>query len=564
MARTVAIGKQDFASIMENHYFFVDKTAFVRKWWESGDDVTLITRPRRFGKTLNMSMVNCFFSNRYANRGDLFENLSIWKYETYRMLQGTYPVIFLSFASIKADNIEETKRQIKAQIAALYEQNRYLVKGGVLSKNELTQYEKMTMDMDDAECSISINLLCSYLERYYGKKVIVLLDEYDTPMQEAYIHGYWERFTGFIRSFLNATFKTNACMERGIMTGITRVSKESIFSDLNNLNVVTTTSDDYRLSFGFTEEEVFASLAEYGLEETKDEVKKWYDGFAFGGSKDIYNPWSITNYLKEQKFIPYWALTSSNSMISRLIQSASIDMKMDMETLLNGGEITVCFDEQIVFSQLENDENAVWSLMVASGYLKVCEVEYRGMMGKPWYHLAVTNMETLSMFTGMFTGWFADKSTNYNSFVKAFISGNVKEMNIYMNDVALSTISNFDSGMHPSSVSEPERFYHGLVLGLLSELYDTYEVKSNRESGYGRYDVMVIPKIDKQKDAMILEFKVCDIDTEGTLEDTAEAALQQIKERQYDAELIARGIDRKHIRHYGFAFQGKKVLIKEQ
>ena len=251
-------------------------------------------------------------------------------------------------------------------------------------------------------------------------------------------------------------------------------------------------------------------------------------------------------------------------MISRLIQSASIDMKMDMETLLNGGEITVCFDEQIVFSQLENDENAVWSLMVASGYLKVCEVEYRGMMGKPWYHLAVTNMETLSMFTVMFTGWFADKSTNYSSFVKAFISGNVKEMNIYMNDVALSTISNFDSGLHPSSVSEPERFYHGLVLGLLSELYDTYEAKSNRESGYGRYDVMVIPKIDKQKDAMILEFKVCDIDTEGTLEDTAEAALQQIKERQYDAELIARGIDRKHIRHYGFAFQGKKVLIKEE
>ena len=383
-------------------------------------------------------------------------------------------------------------------------------------------------------------------------------------MQEAYLGGYWDEFTAFIRGFFNAAFKTNPYLERAMLTGVTRVSKESVFSDLNNLVVVTTTSDRYSTCFGFTEQEVYVALDSFNLGEQKDNVKKWYDGFTFGRHKDIYNPWSITNYLKEQKFIPYWALTSSNSMISRLIQSASIDMKMDMETLLNGGEITVCFDEQIVFSQLENDENAVWSLMVASGYLKVCEVEYRGMMGKPWYHLAVTNMETLSMFTGMFTGWFADKSTNYSSFVKAFISGNVKEMNIYMNDVALSTISNFDSGMHPSSVSEPERFYHGLVLGLLSELYDTYEVKSNRESGYGRYDVMVIPKTDKQKDAMILEFKVCDIETESTLEDTAEAALQQIKERQYDAELIARGIDRKHIRHYGFAFQGKKVLIKEE
>lgn len=317
-------------------------------------------------------------------------------------------------------------------------------------------------------------------------------------MQEAYLGCYWDEFTAFIRGFFNAVFKTNPYLERAMLTGVTRASKESVFSDLNNLVVVTTTSDRYSTCFGFTEQEVYAALDSFNLGEQKDNVKKWYDGFTFGRHKDIYNPWSITNYLKEQKLIPYWALTSSNSMISRLIQSASIDMKMDMETL------------------------------------------------------------------SMFTGWFADKSTNYSSFVKAFISGNVKEINIYMNDVALSTISNFDSGMHPSSVSEPERFYHGLVLGLLSELYDTYEVKSNRESGYGRYDVMVIPKTDKQKDAMILEFKVCDIETEGTLEDTAEAALQQIKERQYDAELIARGIDRKHIRHYGFAFRGKKVLIKEE
>ena len=564
MGNVISIGNQGFDSIRENNYFFIDKSSLIKEWWDSGDVVTLIIRPRRFGKTLNMSMLNCFFSSKYAGRSDLFKGLSIWDDSSYRDIQGTYPVIYLSCADVKQTSYAEAVSKIKSIILEMYSQYERMIDKDALTDSQRQLLSTIKVGMDDIAAQNSLKILSSVLAETTGKKVIILLDEYDTPMQEAYLDGYWDEFTAFIRGFFNAAFKTNTYLERAMLTGVTRVSKESAFSDLNNLVVVTTTSDRYSTCFGFTKQEVYAALDSFNLGEQKDNVKKWYDGFTFGRHKDIYNPWSITNYLKEQKFIPYWALTSSNSMISRLIQSASIDMKMDMETLLNGGEITVCFDEQIVFSQLENDENAVWSLMVASGYLKVCEVEYRGMMGKPWYHLAVTNMETLSMFTGMFTGWFADKSTNYNSFVKAFISGNVKEMNIYMKDVALSTISNFDSGMHPSSVSEPERFYHGLVLGLLSELYDTYEVKSNRESGYGRYDVMVIPKIDKQKDAMILEFKVCDIDTEGTLEDTAEAALQQIKERQYDAELIARGIDRKHIRHYGFAFQGKKVLIKEQ
>ena len=559
----VSIGKQNFADIIENKYFYIDKTVLIKEWWDSGDDVTLITRPRRFGKTLNMSMLNCFFSNQYAGRGDLFEGLKIWEYEKYRNIQGTYPVIFLSFAGIKSDNINDAKLQIKGLIATVYGLHRYMLEGNFLSANEKTMFERMTMFMEDALCYSAINMLCSFLERYYGKKAIVLLDEYDTPMQEAYIHGYWDEFTSFIRNIFNNTFKTNPYLERAIMTGITRVSKQSIFSDLNNLNVVTTTSDEYCTYFGFTEDEVYDSLDKFGLSDRKDDVKKWYDGFIFGSHRDIYNPWSITSYLDKKKLAPYWASTSSNGLVSHLLQTATSDIKQKMEDLISGREIVVSFDEQIVFNQLGKNKNAIWSLLMASGYLKPDMVEYRGESMEPWYHLAITNLETRSMFYNMFKGWFDDSDSNYNAFVEALLKGSLKEMNVYMNDVALATFSNFDTGNHPSERTQPERFFHGFVLGLLVELRDIYEVKSNRESGYGRYDVMLIPKNnDKKYNAIILEFKVFDSYDESTLEETVQSALKQIEEKNYDAELLARGIEKERIRHYGFAFEGKQVLIE--
>ena len=559
----VSIGKQNFADIIENKYFYIDKTALIKEWWDSGDDVTLITRPRRFGKTLNMSMLNCFFSNQYAGRGDLFEGLKIWEYEKYRNIQGTYPVIFLSFAGIKSDNINDAKLQIKGLIATVYGLHRYMLEGNFLSANEKAMFERMTMFMEDALCYSAINMLCSFLERYYGKKAIVLLDEYDTPMQEAYIHGYWDEFTSFIRNIFNNTFKTNQYLERAIMTGITRVSKQPIFSDLNNLNVVTTTSDEYCTYFGFTEDEVYDSLDKFGLSDRKDDVKKWYDGFIFGSHRDIYNPWSITSYLDNKKLAPYWASTSSNGLVSQLLQTATSDIKQKMEDLISGREIVVSFDEQIVFNQLGKNKNAIWSLLMASGYLKPDMVEYRGESMEPWYHLAITNLETRSMFYNMFKGWFDDSDSNYNAFVEALLKGSLKEMNVYMNDVALATFSSFDTGNHPSERTQPERFFHGFVLGLLVELRDIYEVKSNRESGYGRYDVMLIPKNnDKKYNAIILEFKVFDSYDESTLEETVQSALKQIEEKNYDAELLARGIEKERIRHYGFAFEGKQVLIE--
>ena len=561
MKKTISIGIQGFSDLRERNCYFVDKTHFIKEWWESQDMVTLITRPRRFGKTLNMSMLECFFSNKYANRADLFAGLSIWKEEKYRQLQGTYPVLFLSFASVKAGNLEEAKAQVKGEIARVYRENKYLIDTDIFDNRERERYDNVVVSMD-VTAQDSLRNLAEWMEKYYGKKVIIFLDEYDTPMQEAYIQGYWDEFTSFVRSLFNATFKTNPYLERAIMTGITRVSKESIFSDLNNLRVVTTTSDLYEDCFGFTEEEVFAALDEYEMSDKKDEVKHWYDGFTFGEYRDIYNPWSITNYLKEKKLRAYWAATSSNGLVSRLIRTASVDVKEKMEDLLKGQEIVVNFDEQIVYNQLDQDENAIWSLLLASGYLKADQVEYRGMLNKPWYHLTITNLETESMFENMFAGWFKNQDANYNDFVKAMLKGSLKEMNIYMNDVALTTFSSFDTGRRPSGKTQPERFYHGFVLGLLADLRERYQIRSNRESGYGRYDVMLMP-LNQQDKAIVIEFKVHEPDEESSLQDTVQSALYQIKEKNYDAELLAQGISADRICHYGFAFEGKKVLIGE-
>lgn len=420
MASTISIGKQDFLYLRENGYFYIDKSDFIRQWWDSADDITLITRPRRFGKTLNMSMLNYFFSNQYKDRGDIFSGLKVWQSEKYRKIQGTYPVIFISFADVKQSNYSDAIQKVKKIIADVYRQHRYLADSADLTENE----RRKIIDIDD--------------------KV--------------------------------------------------------------------------------------------------DDVT------------------AITNFLKGKKLKPYWALTSSNGMISKLIQRASAQIKTFMEGLVNGEEIVVSFDEQIVFNRLDSDENAIWSLLLASGYLKVEEIEYRGITLEPWYHLSITNLETISMFSSLFQGWFMDVSSNYNEFVKALFVGDLKAMNTYMNDVALSTFSSFDTGNHPSERSQPERFYHGFVLGLLVDVRDSYEVRSNKESGFGRYDVVLIPR-QSGKDAIIIEFKVFDESEEESLEKTVLNAHKQIEDKNYDADLMERGIAKENIRHYGFAFRGKKVLI---
>ena len=559
--KTISIGKQDFASLREHNCFYIDKTDFIKEWWDSQDDVTLITRPRRFGKTLNMSMVECFFSVKYAKRLDLFEGLSIEKNAGLRKLQGTYPVLFLSFAAVKTNTYENARRQICSLIASLYDENMYLLNGDTLNEREKKRFQAVTPEMNDADAVMALQNLCLFLSKYYGKKVIVLLDEYDTPLQESYAHGYWKELTAFTRSLFNATFKTNPYLERAIMTGITRVSKESIFSDLNNLEVITTTSEKYATSFGFTESEVFTALDEAGMSDQCDVVKKWYDGFVFGGKKDIYNPWSITNFLDKRKIDIYWANTSSNSLIGHLIQRGNSAIKEAMEDLLSGKELVTEIDEQIVFDQLDDNMTAIWSLLLSSGYLKINQAPKDAAASNQNYHLSLTNHEVDVMFRRMIDGWFKKYTPNYNAFVKALLADDVRAMNHYINRIALETFSFFDTGKVPSASAEPERFYHGFVLGLMVDLQDKYHITSNRESGFGRYDIMLEPVEIGQSDAIILEFKVIDPESEADLNATVNNALEQIRHKQYDAQLLARGFRPDQIRAYGFAFQGKQVLI---
>ena len=560
MLQTVAIGVQRFTEIRENNIFYVDKTGFIKEWWESGDEVTVITRPRRFGKTLNMNMLENFFSIQYAGREDLFTGLEIWQYEEYRKLQGTWPVILISFAKIKPLSYDDAIEDISSYIVELYDRYSYVLNSNEISKVDRIYFNNILEGKLKYRLGNCLNVLSKVLNVYYGKKPIIILDEYDTPMHEAYSRGYWGEMADFMRNLFNSSFKSNPYMNRAIMTGITRIGRESLFSDFNHANILTIFDDKYSQYFGFTENEVFKALDNYGLDE-KDKVKFWYNGFTIGSRHDIYNPWSIIKYLEKKRVGLYWVNTSRNTLLSNIIKSSDIDTKQDFEKLLMGESLTAYVDECVVFDDIQDNREAIWGLMIAAGYLRaeVLSEEFDEYANNKCL-FSITNYETQCMFRNLIKNWFVKQKRAYNEFVAALLKADVKLMNIYMNQITSRIISYFDSGNSPS-VNEPERFYHGLVLGLLVELRDRYTVKSNRESGYGRYDIMLEPKDELNDDGIIIEFKVLDDSEEKTLHDTANNAIKQITDMNYAAELMEKGLPAERIHFYGFAFQGKNVLI---
>lgn len=553
--RMPAVGYQDFEMIRKKDLMYVDKTGFINEWWNSAEQVTLITRPRRFGKTLMLSMMKCFFSYEYQGCGALFEKLQIWKDPSFRLMQGQFPVISLSFAGVKEENIEGFKRSLCSIFREALDEFQYLIDEEQFHDGEKAMYEDMlngAYQKNLEECIDTINYLSKLLYKYYGKKVILFIDEYDTPLQEAYMSGYWDEAIKIMRRILHGALKVNSCLEKALLTGITRITKESLFSDLNHLAVYGITSTGYETSYGFTEDEVRNILKCQDVEEMQL-VKEWYDGYNFGNVTDIYNPWAIVNYLNFRQLRPYWANSGGTGLIKHLLERAPKELKLDFQKLLSGESIHKVIDENIVFNELESNSESFWPLLLASGYIKAENTSFYGSME---CDLRITNKETELLFKKMVISWFAKEEGAYNEFCRALLSDDIDDMKGYLGRILLGMTGIFDVG-----VSEPERFYHGLILGLTASLDGEYQVYSNRESGFGRSDIMIIPK-GNDHNAYVIEFKIRDKKKEKNLEETANRALQQIEEKKYETELVMRGISTERIRKYGFAFDGKKLLIR--
>ena len=550
MTRMISTGEQKFATLRERNLFYIDKTRFIQDWWEGPDRVTLITRPRRFGKTLMLDTIKTFFSPEYNKRKDLFDGLEILKNDKICAFHCKIPVIFVSLSGTGAHTCEAMKEAIKDTLVDIYNNFRKILDYNLLYESEKEQFNSVRINMSDVTAQRAIKNISKYLARQFGELPIILFDEYDTPFQAAWIEGYWDEAIVFLRNLFDLTFKTNDYFGRGLITGITRISKESIFSGMNNLKVVTVTSNLYANYFGFTEKEVFDAMDEYGLKE-KEKVKRWYDGFIFGNVKDIYNPWSIIGYLCERNFGSYWVNSGSKNMVSKLIASSSSSVKEQTEDLIQGKSIVVQFDENFDFSQLHINSGAIWSLLMASGYVK--PLRFDREIGE--YEIILTNYEVQKEIEKIISYWFNNSNADGDVFRKALLTNNIEKMNETLSNIAENTFSFFDTGK-----KEPERFYHAFVLGMIVDFRGRYEIVSNRESGFGRCDIVMIP-LCKGERGIIIEFKTRESKKERSLKTTCATALKQIKKMHYASMLKARGVDKNDIYSYGFGFDGKEVLI---
>ncbi|MCI1578824.1 MAG: ATP-binding protein [Clostridium beijerinckii] len=558
MRKNIQIGASDFKELIEGNNFFVDKSLLIKEFIENGAKIILTPRPRRFGKTLNLSMLRYFFDIRTKDdTKDLFKNLKIENEKEIMELQGQYPVIFVTFKNQKHISFEDFQDGIKVLLSNLYKEHEYL-----LDSNKLSEFDKNDFkEIISRKASIGvlyegISNLMGYMNKHYGKKVMLFIDEYDVPIQEGYLRGYYDNMIVSIRNLLTSALKDNPYVEKSLITGILRVAKESIFSGLNNLEVNTILRYNFNDKFGFTENEVSDLANYYEAVEKIENIKKWYNGYVFAGEV-VYNPWSVLNYLKNIKegFMPYWINSSSNDLIKKLLIKGDKNMKLELEDLIEGKSINKVIDDSIVMSEVEDSNDNIWSFLLLSGYLKAVKTE--NIRGRLNCELKIPNEEVHIFYENLIKKWFNETMTNekYELMLNMLINGEIEIFSGIFKQFVINNLSYFDV-----SGTEPERVYHAFVLGMLISLSDKYEVKSNKESGYGRYDVMLIPK-DISKIGIVIEFKKIDDFLKTTIEDGSKAALKQIEDMKYSQELESRGV--KNIIKLAIVFKGKEIEITQ-
>ncbi|BBE30641.1 hypothetical protein OSSY52_07820 [Tepiditoga spiralis] len=549
MKKRLPIGQSDFKTIIEEDMYFVDKSLLIKEVIESGN-VLLITRPRRFGKTLSQSMMKYFFDITQNNE-HLFKNLKIYKEKNIiEKHLNKHPVIYITFKDLKSNNLKKMHALLAMELSRLYLKHKYVL--DVLDNEEKIIYDKiMGREALDADYENCIRSLSEYMERYYGKKVIILIDEYDTPIQQAYLHGYYDEIISLIGNLFGMALKDNVYLEKAVLTGITRVSKESIFTGVNNLKVSTVLNELFNDKYGLTKEEVEETLKYYELEYEEKEVIDWYNGYNFGGV-EIYNPFSIINLVDEKKIRPYWMNTSGNYLIRKLIKEGTVNIKDSVEKLINGEEVECEIIETMVYGDLNlNSESAIWTLFLFSGYLKWTSKKRKNNI--TMYKVKIPNEEVKDFFVQTVRNMLRESNISIDNMLLNLKVGRIKTFTDQFKDLTMNTLSYFDI-----SGKEPERFYHGLILGMSVGLKEEYIIKSNRETGLGRADVILIPK-DKTDKGIIIEFKKYNKDEDKSLKDSAKNGLKQINEKKYEEEIKSYGIN--NIIKVAISFDKKEIEI---
>ena len=546
----VGIGESDFKMLRMKKNYFIDKSLYIKDIIDNDSKVVLVTRPRRFGKTLNMSMLRYFFDCDCQGTKELFTGLKIMEQgEEYTSKLSAYPCIYMTMKDLNVKSFEYMIMQLKTAMMEIFFEKRYLLESDIPEGERIIFNKILAANVNELELLNSVKMLSKLLYNYHNQPVMLFIDEYDVPLQTAYVQGYYDEAIDFLRTFYVTTFKDTPYLQKTVLTGVSRVAKESIFSGANNFKVYTVLDDEFADDFGITSEEVDTALKDFGLEEYKADVKKWYDGYRIGNVEGLYNPWSLLNYLTDKKLVPYWVNTSSNDLIKLTLKN-SLTVKEKMERLLKGEAIEVPINLETIIVGIENNDDNFWGLMLGTGYLKVVE-----HVDSKKYKVKLPNYEIKTLFEDIIDNWFRNKVVNNDleSILQDLVNLNLHEFELKFRVLVEEMFSYMDVGKNTA-----ENFYHAFVLGMLVGLKDSYYVNSNRESGFGRYDIMLEPH-NKSQNSFIIEFKVADEMDETSLEQTVEKGKKQIEEKDYENSLKERGFG--NITKMVFAFKGKDFKI---